>query len=356
MTGARLQAMQTNRAIRVLVVDDSAYIRKVLVEMLSTEPSIQVVGTAYNGLDALEKTVELNPDVVTLDLIMPELDGVGYLREQMKRRRLPVIVVSIASETGKMVVEALEAGALDFVQKPTALASERVFEIQKDLTAKVCTAAMIEPGRLPRQMITAQLPLAAPLAGGRTVDAVVLAISTGGPQALSQMIPRLPKDLSMPLAVVLHMPVGYTRLYAERLNQISALEVLEAGEGDEMLPGRMLLAPAGLHLSLQRTGDGRVVSHLDLRPTDSLHRPAADVLFHSAADVYDSRLLGVVMTGMGDDGTAGSAWIKAQGGTVIAEAEESCVVFGMPRATIEAGLADRIVPLGRMAETILEFS
>lgn len=347
--------MLATQPIRVLIVDDSAYIRKVLTEMLSGNPQIQVVGTARNGLDALEKVIELQPNVVTLDLIMPEMNGVGFLREQMKRRRLPVIVVSIASENGPMVVEALEAGALDFVQKPTALASERVYEIQTDLTNKVITAAAIEPARLPSELATPSAALSMEKSKS-SVDAVVLGISTGGPQALTQLVPRLPKNFPVPIAVVLHMPVGYTSLIAARLNEISALEVIEAAEGDEMLPGRVLLAPAGRHLSFLRLQDNRVVSHLDLRPLDTLHRPAVDVLFQSAAETYGSRLLGVVMTGMGNDGTAGCAWIKAQGGTVIAEAEESCVVFGMPRSVIEANLADFIAPLDRMADAILEHS
>jgi len=344
--------MKATDPIRVLIVDDSAYIRKVLTEMLSNSARIQVVGTARNGLDALEKVAELKPDVVTLDLIMPELDGVGFLREQMKRRRLPVIVVSIASENGELVVSALEAGALDFVQKPTALASERVFEIQTDLIQKVITAAAIEPAKIPGELT---LPSAAAtgIQPKGLVDAVVLGISTGGPQALTQLIPRLPKDFPVPMAIVLHMPVGYTALFAARLNEISALEVIEASEGDEMLPGRVLVAPAGRHLTFMRLQDGRVVSHLDLRPLDTLHRPAVDVLFRSAAEIYGKRLLGVVMTGMGNDGTAGCAWIKAQGGMVIAEAEESCVVYGMPRSVIEAGMADIVAPLDRMAETIM---
>lgn len=347
--------MQTNTPVRVLVVDDSAYIRKVLVQMLSSDPQIEVVGTARNGTDALAKVVELRPDVVTLDLIMPELDGVGFLREQMKRRRLPVIVVSIASENGSMVVDAMEAGALDFVQKPTALASERVFEIQTDLVHKVKTAAAVEPGRLPGEVIPSAPPILTPRSSG-LVDAVVLGVSTGGPQALTRLIPRLPKDFPVPIALVLHMPMGYTALFANRLNEISALEVIEAAEGDEMLPGRVLVAPAGHHLVLTRLNDGRVVSHLDMRPLDTLHRPAVDVLFQSAAGVYGARLLGVVMTGMGNDGTAGSAWIKAQGGIIITESEESCVVYGMPRSVVEAGLSDVSAPLDQLADVIVAHS
>lgn len=342
------------RPIRVLVVDDSAYIRKVVSEMLSRDPLIQVVGTARNGRDALEKVQALQPDVVTLDLIMPELDGIGFLKEQMRRRVLPIIVVSIASENGELVVQAMENGAVDFVQKPTALASERVYEIQADLIAKVKTAANIEPARIPTAISIPAAPIAAPAERAGKVDAVVLGISTGGPQALAQLIPALPGDLPVPMAVVLHMPPGYTALFAARLNEISRLEVLEAAEGDEMLPGRVLLAPAGQHLTLRRTPENRVVAALSLRPLDTPHRPSVDVLFKSAAEVYGSRLLGIVMTGMGNDGTSGAAWIKAQGGTVIAEARESCVVYGMPRSVVEAGLADFSVPLQSMAESILK--
>lgn len=350
--------MKATAPVRVLVVDDSAYIRKVISQMLSGDSRIEVVGTARNGSDALSKVVELRPDVVTLDLIMPEMDGVEFLREQMKRRRLPVIVVSIASENGSMVVDAIEAGALDFVQKPTALAIDRVFEIQSDLVQKVLTAAAVEPGRLPGSAaVSAAVEAAFPTSKPRgLVDAVVIGISTGGPQALTRIIPRLPGDFPAPIALVLHMPVGYTALFARRLNEVSSLAVIEASEGDEMLPGRVLVAPAGRHLTLTRLPDGCVVSHLDLRPLDALHRPAVDVLFQSAAQVYGPRLLGVVMTGMGSDGTAGCAWIKAQGGTVITESEQSCVVYGMPRSVVEAGLSDLAAPLDLMVEAILAHS
>lgn len=344
---------ETKRPIRVLVVDDSAYIRKVITEMLSSDPDLQVVGTARNGREALEKVESLQPDVVTLDLIMPEMDGVSFLKEQMKRRSLPVIVVSIASENGDLVIQAVENGALDFVQKPTALASERVYEIQADLIRKVKVAAQITPERIP---VTIEMPeILQPLIHvPRRFDAIVVGVSTGGPQALTQFIPALPAEFPLPIAVVLHMPPGYTALFAARLNQLSALEVLEATEGDEMRPGRVLIAPAGQHMTLHRTGDQRVIAQLGLRPLDTPHRPAVDVLFKSAAEVYGERLLGIVMTGMGNDGTAGSAWIKAQGGVIIAEAPESCVVYGMPRSVVEAGLADYVIPLKDIPETIMK--
>jgi two-component system chemotaxis response regulator CheB len=184
-------------------------------------------------------------------------------------------------------------------------------------------------------------------------DVVVIAISTGGPQGLKVVIPAFPADTPVPMAIVLHMPVGYTELYARKLDELSAMHVKEASEGDEMQPGRILLAPAGRHLSFRRVG-ASVVAHLDVRPLDTQHRPSADVLFQSAAEVYGARTLGVVMTGMGADGREGAAWIKARGGRILTEAEESCVVYGMPRSVVEAGLSDGSIILDNMARAILE--
>lgn len=342
-----------DQMIRVLVVDDSAYVRKVVKQMLLRSPFIEVVGTARNGHEALELTEQLDPDVVTLDLIMPELDGIGYLQEQMKRRPVPVLVVSIASESGELALKALDAGAIDFVQKPTALASERIFEISDELIQKVKIAAGVSVQRILDTAMAVPRPRFAPVRTGR-VDAVVLGVSTGGPQALKTVIPQLPANFPVPIAIVMHMPVGYTELYAAKLNEMSALNVVEAREGDVMEPGIVLLAPAGRHLMLMRRADGTVVAHLDARPFDTPHRPSVDVLFRSAAEVYRDRLLGVVMTGMGSDGLHGAAWIKAQGGLVFTEAEETCVVYGMPRSVVEANLSDRTVPLGLIAQAMVE--
>ncbi len=339
--------------VRVLVVDDSAYVRKVLKQILSRSPFLEVVGTARNGAEALELVESLRPDVVTLDLLMPQMDGLTFLREQMARRPLPVVVVSVTSESGELMLRALEAGAIDMVQKPTALATEKVFEIAEELVAKVKAAAGARPSSLAAQPARAP-SLALPRGPTGAVDIVVLGVSTGGPQALRFLIPQLPADLPVPLVMVLHMPLGYTELYARSLNEIAQLKVLEAQEGDLVRPGVALLAPAGHHLSFRRRADGAVAAHLDLRPLDTLHRPAVDVLFRSAADVFGSRVLAVVLSGMGSDGTQGAAWIKAQGGRVFTEREETCVVYGMPRAVVEAGLSDRAVLLPDMARTILE--
>jgi two-component system chemotaxis response regulator CheB len=344
------------KIVRVLVVDDSAYVRKVVKQMLSRSPFIEVVGTSRDGAEALEVIETLKPDVVTLDLIMPEMDGVEFLRQQMARRPIPVVIISIASEGGEQVLAALDAGAVDFLQKPTALANEKIFEISNELIEKVKEAANVPLNRLPvmseRSMQVSQVMPSAPPSG--VVDLVAIGISTGGPQALAFLIGQLPADLPVPVAIVLHMPVGYTAMYAKRLNEMSLMKVVEASEGEILEPGVVFIAPAGRHLTFVRQSDGTVKTHLDARPFDTLHRPAVDVMFQSAAEVFGDRVLGVVMTGMGSDGTQGSAWIKSRGGSIFTEAEESCIVYGMPRSVVEAGLSDRSVTLDCMAQAILD--
>ncbi|HYV09522.1 MAG TPA: chemotaxis response regulator protein-glutamate methylesterase [Pyrinomonadaceae bacterium] len=344
-----------DRVLRVLVIDDSAYVRKVVREILSRSPFLEVVGTARDGREALDLAEQLNPDVITCDLIMPELDGVGFVREQMQRKPVPIIIMSVAKETAEAALTALDAGAIDFVQKPTALASEKIFEVSNELIEKVKAAGTIALNRLPISAPPqSRAKVETTVAGTHSVDLVVLGISTGGPQALKRLIPQLPSDFPVPLVMVMHMPVGYTEMYAAKLNEMSGLEVREAAEGDEVKPGFVFLAQAGRHLTLKRNADGKVVTHLDARPFSTLHRPSVDVLFQSAAEVYRSRVLGVVMTGMGSDGKQGAAWIKSQGGLVFTEAESSCVVYGMPGVVVEAGLSDKSIALEDMAHAIRE--
>jgi two-component system chemotaxis response regulator CheB len=346
-----------DRVLRVVVVDDSAYVRKVVREILSRSPFVEVVGTARDGREALDLVAQLDPDVVTCDLIMPELDGVGFVREQMQRRPVPIIIMSIANETAEAALTALDAGAIDFVQKPTALASEKIFEVSAELIEKVKAAGQIQLNRIvttPVPAITKVSEPAPKIAGDHSVDLVVIGISTGGPQALKRLIPQLPADFPVPVLIVMHMPVGYTEMYAAKLNELSQLEVKEAAEGDEIKPGRVFLAAAGRHLSVKRESSGKVVTHLDARPFDTLHKPSVDVLFQSVAEVYRNRVLGVVMTGMGSDGKQGAAWIKSQGGLVFTEAESSCVVYGMPSTVVEAGLSDKSIALDSMARAIRE--
>lgn len=338
--------------VRVLVVDDSAYVRKVVTQMLGRSPFIEVVGTARDGREALEMTAELNPDVVTCDLNMPQMDGVTFVREQMARRPVSIVIISIAAGAGEQVLAALDAGAVDFVQKPTALATERLMDMAEELVDKV-KAAATAPRRAVKRPVVEPATAMPRSPGHRTYDIVVIGISTGGPQALKVIIPQLPAGFPVPVAMVLHMPVGYTEMYAQKLNAMSALHVVEAAEGLAVVPGTVFLAPAGRHLSVRRDGSG-VRTHLDVRPLDTPHRPSVDALFQSAAEVYGDRVLGVVMTGMGSDGREGAAWIKARGGGILTEAEESCVVYGMPRAVVEAGLSDAAVPLEQIAQAIME--
>jgi two-component system chemotaxis response regulator CheB len=341
--------------VRVVLIDDSAYVRKVFKQMLARSPFIEVVGTARDGAEGLELVAELKPDVVTCDLNMPSMDGLDFVRAQMRSQPVPILIISIASSSGEQVLAALDAGAVDFLQKPTALATERLMEISDELIEKVKAAAHAAPMRA---VLTAgaeeQAALPIVRKTGVTADIIVMGASTGGPQALKAVLARVPADCPVPVAMVLHMPVGYTEMYARKLNELSPLTVVEACGGEEVTGGMAFLAPAGRHLTFEKDASGVVRTRLGLHPLDTPHRPAVDVLFQSAAEVYGSRVLAVVMTGMGADGRDGAAWIKAKGGRVITEAEESCVVYGMPRSVVEAGLSDAAVPLDRLARTIME--
>ncbi len=344
-----------DKVLRIVVVDDSAYVRKVIRHMIDRSPFLEVVGAARDGQEALDMVEQLRPDVVVTDLIMPEMDGVAFIREQMARRPVPIIVLSIANEASERALAALDAGAIDFVQKPTALASEKIYEITDELVDKVKAAATapLKSAERPVAAVADTNPVPAPSTWKHAFDIVVIDISTGGPQGLKAVIPRLPADCPVPIAIVMHMPAGYTDLYARKLDAMSPLSVKEAQEGDLVQRGCVLLAPSGHHLTFVRS-QGAVRVHLDLRPVDTPHRPSVDVLFHSAAELFGERVLAVVMTGMGADGREGSAWVKAKGGRVLTEAEESCVIYGMPRSVVEAGLSDQAVPLDVMAHTLVE--
>lgn len=353
MTESRAAAQRMTSIVRVLIVDDSAYVRKMMAQMLTRSPFVEVVGAARDGREALELASDLRPDVITCDLNMPEMDGVAFVREQMSRRPVPIVIISVASPSGEQVMAALEAGAVDFLQKPTALATDRLLDVADELIAKVKAAAGAQMWRVAPAAVVPDVPtlLEAPVA--RRADILLIGISTGGPQALKLLIPQFPANFPIPVAMVLHMPVGYTELYAQKLNELSQLRVKEAAEGDVIEAGTAYLAPAGRHLSFRRAG-AQIVAHLDVRPLDTPHRPAVDVLFQSAAEVFGGRTMGVVMTGMGSDGRDGAAWIKARGGQIITEAEQSCVVYGMPRSVVEAGLSDTAAPLETMFKVILE--
>lgn len=329
---------------RVLVVDDSAFARTVLGRLLRASGQIDVVGTARDGNDALERIASLDPDVVTLDLTMPELDGLGVLRTLRGRARPRVIVVSISTVENEIGAEALALGAVDLISKPTALADDRLHGIGDELVAKVLALA----GERPAPSTPAAITPAPRTA--RRLELIVLGTSTGGPQALTRVLSAMPATMQVPLAMVLHIPAGYTGPLAERLNKISPLDVREAEDGLALLPGRAILARGGTQLRVARV-DGQLVVQLGSNP----HRqftPSVDELFESAAGVVGPGLLGVVLTGMGDDGLVGARAIASAGGRLLTEAESTCVVYGMPRCVYEAGLGAVIAPLDRMAEEI----
>ena len=343
-----------DRPIRVLVIDDSAFARKVVREVLSRSSSLLVVGTARDGLDALERIAELRPDVVTLDLVMPNLDGLGVMRALQTLAWQPaVVVVSTAGEDSEIGVEAHELGAFDVVTKPTALATERLYGLETALPAVVAAAARWPKVRLGTRP---SLPPRIPSGSVRATQTRILLIgaSTGGPQALGSLIRALPPAFPVPVALVLHMPPGYTDAFARRINDDSALEVTEAREGLTLRAGLVVVARAGLHLTIVADGiDWRC--KLDVVPLDTQHRPAVDVLFESGAETVGAGVLGVVLTGMGNDGLRGSQAIRAAGGRVLTEAESSCVVYGMPRSVFEAGLANAEAPIEGMASLILDY-
>jgi two-component system chemotaxis response regulator CheB len=343
--------MRASRKIRVLIVDDSRFVRQAVARMLNSAPDIEVVGQAADGRQGIEKARELRPDVVTLDVQMPHMGGLETLERLMAEAPVPVLLLSsLTSEGADVTLRGLELGALDFVDKSTAKGNMNLLSLAEELRAKVRALA----GSPRRRQLAEPHVASHGRAPTDSTGALVVAIgtSTGGPTALQNVIPRLPKDLAAAVLVVQHIPVGFTRYLADRLAQRSALPVTEAKDRETVAPGRVLIAPAGLHMKLVRRGDA-VEVQLDEEPRSSLHRPSADVLMASVAEVYGPRSVGVILTGMGTDGAEGLGAIRKAGGRTIAENEETSVIYGMPKAAIEAGVVDQAMPLHEIADAIL---
>lgn len=341
--------------IKILVVDDSAFMRKAISMMLERDPEIRVVDTARDGLEAIEKVKKLDPDLVTMDVEMPRLDGISALKQIMREHPCPVLMISsLTKEGAQATIEALSAGAVDFIPKQLSYVSLDITRIENDLIEKVKSIARSR-SRLFRRYIPK------PLAGHKDTGLppfsqkdyriVTIGVSTGGPFALQHVVPVLPADLSLPVVIVQHMPPHFTRSMAERLNAMSALEVREAEDGMELKPGTITIAQGGRHLVFQGTA-GRIVARTPDEPSASLHRPSVDVMFESANRLFDGHILSVIMTGMGKDGLQGARAIKESGGTILVQDEETSVVYGMPRAIVEAGIADAILPLDQIAPVI----
>jgi len=342
--------------IRVLVVDDSALMRKLIPAILAREPSIEVVGTAMDGAFALKKIEELQPDVVTLDLEMPRMDGIETLRLIMRRAPLPVILFSTHSkEGGYATFKALALGAVDFLAKPKDAAAGRLDEIAGQLIAKIKVAKRAAGRKLPPAVIVeapARKKGTRPALPPRRV--IAIGISTGGPNALQYVLSQIPADFLSTILIVQHMPEGFTEMFAKRLDECSALEVHEARSGDLLVAGRVLICPGNRHMMVRRMPRGDMVILSDGPPVNG-HRPSADVLFHSVAQEFGLLAVGILMTGMGEDGAEGLGAMKAAGGMTIAQSEDSCVVSGMPRAAILKGYASKIVPLDGLAAYLISY-
>lgn len=356
--------------IRVMVVDDAVVVRKLLAEALSNHPEIEVVATAANGKLALAKIPVVNPDLIILDVEMPELDGLATLSELRKTwRDLPVIMFSSHTQAGAATtLEALQRGANDFVAKPTGMSSiaQSIEQVREQLISRIKVfchhlrdhSTVVRPAiRIPPTLPThgqAVIPtVTAPVVRvprGR-IEIVVIGVSTGGPNALAEMIPLLPKGLPVPVLIVQHMPPVFTRMLAERLSLKAQLPVAEGVQGQILLPGHIHLAPGDWHMLVERN-EGNLRLKLNQAPPENSCRPAVDPLFRSAAEVCGPNVLAVVMTGMGQDGTRGAQVLHELGAKVIVQDEATSVVWGMPGAVVRAGIADQVLPLGQLAAEI----
>lgn len=346
--------------IKVLVVDDSALMRKIISDMINSQEDMEVIDTARNGEDLLNKLHKVNPDVITLDVEMPIMGGIKALQEFRNRNiQIPVIVLSsVSSKDATSTMECLEAGAFDFISKPSGQISLDIDKVKDNLIEKIKLAF----GKSVKTTTDVKVNSGVNVSSVKTsnnvrksipkgkVEAVVIGASTGGPKALYTVITALPENIGVPIFVVQHMPAGFTKAFADRLNANSDIKVVEATHGQPIEKNIVYIAPGGYHMQISK--DKKI--QLNQEPTIWGVRPAVDKLFFSAADVFDSSLLSVVLTGMGRDGAAGTAEIKKRGGITISEHESTCTIYGMPKATYETGMVDEVLPLGEIPIEIVK--
>jgi len=348
------------RKIKVLIVDDSAFMRKAIRQILESDPLIEVIGIARNGEDALEKLRELTPDVVTLDISMPHMDGLTCLRHIMSTHPLPVVMISSLTQEGAQeTFRALELGAVDFIPKLSGTISLDISKQKNEIIAKVKAAAFakVKKGAPGRPVLTKPEISFKRLKRKAVVSqkAVTIGVSTGGPQTLIKIIPYLPKDLPASLLIVQHMPPNFTRAFAERLNATSDIEIKEAEAGDVVEEGRGYLAPGDYHMTVAKRALGKgAIIRLSKEPSNALHRPSVDVTMSSVAELYGENTVGVILTGMGSDGAKAMVEVKRRGGKTIAQDEASSIIFGMPKAAIERGCVDKVVNVSEIAGAIVE--
>jgi two-component system chemotaxis response regulator CheB len=341
----------------VLVVDDSAFMRTALSRMISSEFGIEVVGTACSGREALVKIASLDPDVVTLDVEMPGLDGLETLRCIMSQSPRPVIMVSAVTERdAEITFDALGAGAFDYVPKQLSPASLDIIHIRQDLVAKIWAAAQAprsapaEPlGRKPSGSFGFEAQSTSPMSPA----IVAVGTSTGGPKALQEILPLFPRDLPVPILIVQHMPLGFTAPFAQRLDSLCSVTVCEAAHNEPIRPGVAYIAPAGMHMTVERTSDLQASICLRTHPEKHQHIPSVDVMMKSVAETFGSLAMGIIMTGMGSDGAEGMRAIQRRGGLTVGQDEATCAVYGMPRACAELGALTRVVPLSQIPAQIL---
>lgn len=341
--------------IKVLVVDDSAFMRKILTDILSETPSIEVVGTAKNGQEALQMIKKLNPDLVTLDVEMPVMDGITALKHIVKEFSIPVVMLSSLTQSGAdLTLQALEIGAVDFITKPTSIFKINTDEIKKELIDKILEAAQVKLSKVSKVPIRkSSRPKPVPRSSSLK-KIVAIGTSTGGPRALQAVIPLIPADIEAAVLIVQHMPVGFTKSLAERLNSMSVIEIKEAEHGDVLKPGCGYLAPGGHQMEVVRRGSDYII-HLDDTKVVTGHRPSVDAMLYSLVKEDVKNTIAVIMTGMGADGKEGLIKLKENGKVkIIAQDEETCVVYGMPGSAVKADTVDVIVPLNKITNEIMK--
>ncbi len=350
----------TNRRIRVLIVDDSALVRQIMSAILSTDRDIEVIGAAADPFAAWDKIQRLHPDVITLDVEMPRMDGLTFLEKLMRAHPMPVLMVSSLTERGcGTTLRAMELGAVDFVTKPKLDLSRGTSEIAAEIVSKIKAAA---GARLRRRVAAhpSASPAAPPPAAPRpasyqgTYKVLAIGASTGGTEALRELLCALPPD-APGIVIVQHMPENFTRAFADRLNGLARIRISEARDGDRVLPGHALIAPGNFHMELTRNGAEYRVRVFSADPVNR-HRPSVDVLFHSCARAAGRNAVGIILTGMGDDGARGLLAMRSAGARTIAEDESTCVVFGMPKEAINAGAVEFVEPLPRIASAALSLA
>ncbi len=352
------------KKIRVLVVDDSAFMRVLISDFLKSDPEIEVIAVARDGKDALEKVRKLRPDVITLDIQMPRMDGLSALCHIMSRHPTPTIMVSCMDKKDKDIVfKSLEHGATDFISKPRGRSHEKLSGMKRLLIEKVKTASRVNVKKLKspphkKKMYSAYHPN--PDTGkyytkkhDAAIKIIAIGASTGGPRALAEILKKFPQDIPAAIIVVQHMPPGFTGSFARRLNFLCKLNVKEAEDGDIIEPGNVYIAPGGLHLTVEKFNSKKNQICLnDGEPVNNV-KPSIDVMMESIAKIYGRNTLGVILTGMGVDGTKGMAAIKEKNGKTIAEDESTCIVYGMPKSAIDNGVADKIFPITRIPKEIM---